>query len=101
MRKWIYIMADKPRGSLHVGVTENLLQSVFEHRDGQTEQYGLDKLVYFEEHNVPAYFNQRERALNSLRGRERFDLIESFNPKWEDLWSQITAGGRADSSIAS
>ena len=83
-------MADRPRGTLFVGVTTDLLQAVFEHRDGQTEQYGLGMLAYYEEHTVPAFVIRRERELKTMRQKDRVAMIESVNPKWDDLWEEIT-----------
>jgi putative endonuclease len=54
MTYWVYILASKPGGTLYVGVTNNLVRRVYEHREGLahgfTKRYGIKTLVYFESH---------------------------------------------------
>lgn len=64
---WIYIMTNRPNGTLYVGVTNNLTRRVWEHRegvvDGFTRRYGLKRLVYFESHDGIEIAIQREKNL--------------------------------------
>ena len=61
---WVYIMTNKPNGTLYVGVTNDLSRRVFEHREGAiggfTKRYGLKRLVYFERHEDIGRAIQRE-----------------------------------------
>ena len=67
---WVYFMTNRPNGILYVGVTDNLIRRVWEHReaviDGFTKQYGLKRLVYFEPYDDIRDARQRER--NTIRG---------------------------------
>ncbi len=62
---WVYIMTNKPNGTLYVGVNGDLLRRTFEHRegmiDGFTKRYGLKRLVYFERHDDKRAAIQREK----------------------------------------
>ena len=64
---WVYIMTNRPNGTLYVGVTTNLAHRVWEHREGViegfTKTYGLKRLVYFEEHSTVLGAIQRERNI--------------------------------------
>jgi putative endonuclease len=65
MAYWVYILANKPGGTLYVGVTNNLIRRVYEHREGLaesfTKRYGIKMLVYFEEHDTIGAALQREK----------------------------------------
>ncbi len=67
MGYWVYILANKPDGTLYVGVTNNLMRRVYEHReglaDGFTKRYGIKILVYFEAHDTIAAALQREKNI--------------------------------------
>ncbi len=66
MSGWVYIMASKPRGTPYIGVTNNLIRRVQEHREGQVEgftrKYGCKSLVYYEEYNTVPLAIQREKT---------------------------------------
>ncbi len=66
MTYWVYILANKPGGTLYVGVTNNLIRRIYEHREGVAEgftrRYGIKALVYFEAHDTIAAALQRERT---------------------------------------
>ena len=86
----VYILASKPRGTLYIGVTNDLIRRVAEHKakmiPGFTKKYGVDKLVYFEtfEDNISAIV--REKKLKRWRREWKRSLIEEQNPHWEDLF---------------
>jgi putative endonuclease len=65
MTYWVYILASKPGGTLYVGVTNDLVRRIYEHReglaDGFTKRYGVKMLVYFEAHETIAAALQREK----------------------------------------
>ena len=94
MSGWVYILASKPRGTLYVGVTSNLVQRVAEHRealvDGFSKQHGVKRLVLHEEHPTMPLAIQREKNIKHWSRRWKLDLITSMNPEWADLWDDIT-----------
>jgi putative endonuclease len=67
MAYWVYILASKPGGTLYVGVTNDLIRRVYEHREGLaesfTKRYGVKRLVYFEQHDTIAAALQREKNI--------------------------------------
>jgi putative endonuclease len=94
MAYYIYIMASKRNGTLYVGVTNDLVRRVYEHREGQadgfTKKYAVKTLVYFEQHEDIAQALQREKNLKHWRRAWKIDLIEKTNPDWHDLYDTIT-----------
>ena len=64
---WVYIMASRPRGTLYVGVTRDLIRRIYEHReglaDGFTKEYGVKTLVCYEQHATAMYAIQREKNI--------------------------------------
>ncbi len=91
---FVYILTNKPRGTLYVGVTNNLVRRVFEHREGAvpgfTKRYGLKQLVYFEKYDMPTLAIQREKNIKHWSRAWKMKLVESSNPQWRDLYSDIT-----------
>ncbi|MGB8634436.1 MAG: GIY-YIG nuclease family protein [Rhodanobacteraceae bacterium] len=89
----VYILASKPRGTLYVGVTSDLIKRVREHREGLvagfTKRYGIHRLVYFEQTDSITSAIEREKQLKRFRRAWKLELIESSNPDWEDLWPTI------------
>ena len=85
----VYILASKPRGTLYVGVTSNLVQRVWQHKNDQVEgftrKYGVHTLVYFEVHAEMASAIQREKQLKKWNRLWKIELIEKQNPTWRDL----------------
>jgi len=71
-----------------------LARRVWEHRegvvDGFTKQHGLKALVYFEEHATMPLAIQREKNIKHWVRKWKVELIEGFNPKWEDLFDQLS-----------
>lgn len=93
MSGWVYIMTNKPRGTLYVGVTNDLVRRVHEHREGAvegfTQKHDLKMLAYFEEHATVPLAIQREKNIKHWVRQWKIELIEELNPKWDDLWEQI------------
>jgi putative endonuclease len=93
MGGWVYIMTNKLNGTLYVGVTNNLVRRVWEHREGGvagfTRSYRLKRLVYFEEHDIISAAIQREKAIKGWSRRWKVELIEGFNAEWRDLFDEI------------
>jgi len=93
MSYWVYILASRPRGTLYVGVTNDLLRRVAEHREGVvpgfTKTYGVKMLVYFEEHGDVTEAIQREKRIKRWARAWKIELIRSKNPDWLDLFDEI------------
>jgi putative endonuclease len=91
---FVYILASQRNWTLYVGVTNDLIGRVNEHREGLmpgfTKRYGVKMLVYFEEHQDIDEAIRREKRLKRWRRQWKLDLIESKNPQWRDLWIELT-----------
>ena len=91
---FVYILASRRSGTLYVGVTNDLVRRVSEHKlkeiKGFTSRYGVDRLVYFEEFGDPADAIGREKQLKKWERAWKIELIEASNPDWIDLYPQIT-----------
>lgn len=79
---------------LYIGVTNNLVRRVYEHRnkmvDGFTKRYNISKLIYFEHTDDVNSAISREKQLKAGSRKKKLDLINLTNPKWEDLYDKIT-----------
>jgi putative endonuclease len=93
MTDWVYILASKPGGTLYVGVTDDLVGRVYEHREGLaenfTKRYGVKLLVYFEPHETINAAIQREKNIEHWSREWKIDLIVKANPGWRDLYDEI------------
>ena len=90
---WVYIMADRYRGTMYVGVTANLAARIFQHREGNgsdfCRRYGLRRLVWAEQgHTIDACIAHEKRVKKWLR-EWKFALIEKANPDWMDLYDTL------------
>jgi len=89
----VYILASKRRGTLYIGVTSNLVQRIWQHREalveGFTQRYGIKTLVWFEQHATMESAIGRERAMKKWLRLWKLELVERSNPDWRDLWSDI------------
>ncbi|WP_374571898.1 GIY-YIG nuclease family protein [Phenylobacterium sp.] len=89
----VYLMADRYRGTLHVGVTSQLARRVWEHREGLyrgfTRTYGLKRLVWYEPHEEMTAAIQREKSLKRWPRQWKINLIERDNPHWNDLYGGL------------
>jgi putative endonuclease len=89
----VYIMANRRNGTLYTGVTSDLVQRTWQHReglaDGFTKQYGCKLLVWFELAGTMDAAISREKQLKGGSRAKKLRLIESQNPGWEDLFDQI------------
>jgi putative endonuclease len=90
---YVYIVTNKPYGTLYVGVTSDLIKRVYEHQNdlvkGFTSKYALRHLVYFEETDYVHAALQRERNMKHWLRRWKIDLINKHNPEWRDLSPDI------------
>ncbi len=89
----IYIMANKKSGTLYTGVTSNLAQRVYQHKEnlykGFTADYGCKKLVFYELHENMYSAIAREKQIKAGSRKSKINLIESMNPEWKDLYKEI------------
>jgi putative endonuclease len=93
MSGFVYIMSDKPRGVIYVGVTSDLHQRAWEHRNevaqGFTSRYKARNLVWFERHPNIVLAIQREKSLKRYLRAWKVNLIEGLNPTRLDLYERI------------
>ena len=85
---YVYIMTNRSK-TLYTGVTNNLMRRVYEHKnkmvEGFTRKYNINRLVYFEEANDVQSAITREKHIKGWLRNKKITLIESVNPKWENL----------------
>ncbi|RXH13964.1 GIY-YIG nuclease family protein [Bradyrhizobium guangzhouense] len=90
---YVYILASKISGTLYIGVTNDLIRRVAEHKlqlvESFTKEYGVVKLVYFEQFNDPENAIKREKRLKKWKRDWKIALIEKDNPDWNDLYAEI------------
>ncbi|HEX3484440.1 MAG TPA: GIY-YIG nuclease family protein [Micropepsaceae bacterium] len=93
MTIYVYILASKPQGTLYIGVTNDLIRRVAEHKQGEipgfTKRYGVTKLVHWEMFEDAAAAILREKKLKRWRREWKRTLIEQNNPHWADLFGQV------------
>jgi putative endonuclease len=89
----VYIVASGRNGTLYVGVTSNLVQRAWQHREhvlgGFTARYGVRHLVHYELHGDMEHAIVREKRLKQWNRAWKLRLIEEANPQWRDLWDDI------------
>ena len=89
----IYIMANRRNGTLYSGVTSNLPQRAYQHREGLTpgftKRYGCKSLVYYEQYEDMESAIAREKHLKAGSRERKIDLIEKLNPDWRDLYDDF------------
>jgi putative endonuclease len=94
MAYYVYILASRPYGTLYVGVTNDLVRRVYEHReglaDGFTKRYGVRCLVYYETFDGVELAIRREKSLKRWQRPWKIALIERDNPQGGDLWSGLS-----------
>ena len=90
---FVYILASRFRGTIYVGVTNDLSRRMGEHKSGAvpgfTKRYKVNLLVYCENYASILEAQERERVLKRWRREWKFQLIEARNPDWHDLTNQI------------
>jgi putative endonuclease len=86
-------MASRRNGTLYVGVTSNLSQRAWQHREGVVEgftaRYGCKLLVWFEVHATMEYAIAREKQIKGGSRKRKLALVEGSNPLWRDLFAEI------------
>ena len=90
---WVYLMANRYRGALYVGVTASLAHRVTQHRAGAGSVYcarrSLTRLVWAERGDDIALCIEHEKRLKRWRREWKFALIEKANPEWDDLFDRL------------
>ena len=89
----VYILASRRNGTLYVGVTSDLVQRIWQHKndvvDGFTKKYSVHMLVYFELHEDMENAIIREKRIKKWNREWKLKLIEEKNPDWHDLYESI------------
>jgi len=89
----VYILASGKNGTLYIGVTNDLVRRVYDHKNGSiagfTKKYGVHRLVYYESYIDVHDALAREKRMKKWKRQWKIDLIESVNPEWKDFYSQI------------
>jgi len=90
---WVYIMANRRNGTIYVGVTSQLAERVWQHREGVVEGFtklhGCTRLVWCEAHDDLQNARQREVQIKAWKRDWKIRLIEENNPDWRDLWFDL------------
>ena len=93
MQPAVYILASARNGTLYIGVTSNLVQRIWQHKndviEGFAEKYSVHSLVYFELLDDMTNAITREKQLKKWNRAWKLSLIEKQNPNWKDLWPTI------------
>ncbi len=89
----VYLLASRKNGTLYAGVTSNLVQRIWQHRndqaDGFTKKHGVHILVWYELHENMESAIAREKAIKQWKRAWKLELIEATNPQWRDLYDEI------------
>ena len=89
----VYILSSKRNGTLYIGVTSDLIQRVWQHKndfvDGFTNRYGVHNLVWYEVHETMESAIIREKAFKRWKRAWKLELIEKSNPAWRDLYEEV------------
>lgn len=90
---YVYILSNKTDSTIYVGVTNDLIRRIYEHKnkliDGFTKRYNVDKLVYFEVFDSIEEAIKREKQLKAGSRQKKNDLINQNNLHWDDLYDQL------------
>jgi putative endonuclease len=86
-------MANRRNGTIYIGITNNLIRRISEHKDktikGFTEKYNINQLVYYEIYASPGQAIYREKCLKEWPRQWKINLIEKDNPTWRDLFDDL------------
>ena len=93
-RSWVYIVTNKRNGTLYTGVTSDLVGRIWQHRHGYSagfsRKHGCTQLVWFETHDDINEVIAREKRIKRWKRAWKLELIETGNPDWRDLYSELT-----------
>ena len=89
----VYLLASKRNGTLYVGVTSDLVQRVWQHKndfvEGFTKRYGVHSLVWYETYGSMETAIAREKSIKEWKRAWKIRLIEESNPNWRDLYYDL------------
>jgi len=91
---YVYILTNITGTVVYTGVTNDLIRRVYEHKNNAdpnsfTAKYSVHKLVYFEQTSSRYEAISREKQIKSWRRKKKNQLVESMNPKWEELYDKL------------
>ena len=90
---YVYILASKKNGTLYIGVTDDLIKRIWQHKndlvEGFTKKYKVHTLVYFEDTPDIISAIQREKLLKRWKRKWKLELIEKENPNWRDFYDDL------------
>ena len=90
---YVYMMTNRPNGTLYLGVTNDIGRRAYEHREGLvegfTKRYGLKRLVWYEAHETITAAIQRETTMKHWPRAWKIRVILRLNPEWEDLYETL------------
>jgi putative endonuclease len=93
MAYYVYILASRKDGAIYLGVTNDLVRRIYEHRimavRSFTSKYNITRLVWFEIYDDPVSAITREKELKKWKRAWKIQLIEANNPRWDDLYDEI------------
>ena len=89
----VYLLASNNQGTLYTGVTSDLVQRIWQHKndcvEGFTKKYGVHLLVWYEVHETMESAIKREKGLKNWHRQWKLDLVEELNPQWRDLYGEL------------
>jgi putative endonuclease len=92
---YVYILASQRNGTLYTGVTSNLIQRIWQHKqglaDGFAKKYGVKSLIHFESHDTAESAITREKQIKKWKRAWKLRLIEENNPDWKDLYELVSS----------
>jgi putative endonuclease len=95
MAFFVYILANRRNGTLYIGMTDDLVKRIWQHRNnvipGFTQRYDVKILVWYERHESRESAFARERKMKKWNRAWKLELIEKSNPDWRDLWDELNA----------
>ena len=95
MSYYVYILASRKHGTLYIGVTNDLVRRIYQHKTdavpGFTSRYGVHLLVWFERYDDVLSAIAREKEIKKWHREWKINLIERSNPEWVDLYPQIAS----------
>ena len=93
MDYYVYILANGKNGALYIGVTDNLVKRIYQHKNKAvssfSSKYNLNKLVYYEIYENVNQAIAREKQIKAGNRNRKINLVEKFNPNWEDLYATL------------
>ncbi|WP_339614526.1 GIY-YIG nuclease family protein [uncultured Parvibaculum sp.] len=100
---YVYLLASGRNGTLYVGVTNDLVRRVAEHKagiaDGFTKKHGVHRLVWYAEMSDVDAAIRREKTMKKWPRAYKLNLIEQMNPQWRDLYDDLVGEDRAGSPL--